>query len=62
MTRTHTVCPCVMTVLENYCGSDPVYHYATQSDFVGKKPFLDFVIVTLMFSDIYFQKSKMISM
>jgi len=25
-----------------YCGSDPVFHYATQGDFVGKKPVSDF--------------------
>ena len=24
--------------LISYCGSDPVYHYATQGDVVGKKP------------------------
>ena len=24
--------------LLSYCGADPVYHYATQGDVVGKKP------------------------
>ncbi|MDA9096935.1 His-Xaa-Ser system radical SAM maturase HxsB [Methylophilaceae bacterium] len=27
---------------ENYCGSDPVYHYATQKDVIGRKPESDF--------------------
>lgn len=29
---------CSWCAFEPYCGSDPVYHHATQFDFVGKKP------------------------
>ena len=29
---------CSWCAFEPYCGSDPVFHHATQSDFVGKKP------------------------
>ena len=39
---TYSVPMCNDCAYENYCGSDPVYHYATQSDFVGKKPFSGF--------------------
>jgi hypothetical protein len=27
---------------EPYCGADPVFHYATSGDFVGRKPLSDF--------------------
>ncbi len=33
---------CNECAFEPYCGADPVYHYATQRDFVGKKPLSDF--------------------
>ena len=29
---------CVDCAFEPYCGADPVYHHATQRDFVGRKP------------------------
>jgi uncharacterized protein len=29
---------CSTCAFEPYCGADPVYHYATQGDFVGRKP------------------------
>jgi His-Xaa-Ser system radical SAM maturase HxsB len=29
---------CAWCAFEPYCGADPVFHHATQSDFVGKKP------------------------
>lgn len=32
-------CPmCTDCAFEPYCGADPVYHYATSGDFVGRKP------------------------
>lgn len=33
---------CSDCAYEPYCGADPVYHYAIQKDFVGKKPESDF--------------------
>jgi uncharacterized protein len=33
---------CSDCAFESYCGSDPVYHFATQKDYVGKKPESDF--------------------
>jgi uncharacterized protein len=33
---------CSDCAFESYCGSDPVYHYATSGDFVGRKPESDF--------------------
>jgi len=33
---------CNDCAFENYCGADPVYHYATTNDFVGRKPESDF--------------------
>jgi His-Xaa-Ser system radical SAM maturase HxsB len=33
---------CSTCAFEPYCGSDPVYHHATQGDFVGRKPASDF--------------------
>jgi uncharacterized protein len=33
---------CSDCAFEPFCGSEPVYHYATQGDFVGKKPLSDF--------------------
>lgn len=33
---------CSDCAYENYCGSDPVYHHATQNDIVGRKPESDF--------------------
>ena len=33
---------CNECAFENYCGSDPVYHYATTNDYVGRKPESDF--------------------
>ena len=29
---------CSECAFEPYCGADPVYHYATQKDYVGRKP------------------------
>lgn len=29
---------CIDCAFEPYCGADPVFHHATQGDFVGKKP------------------------
>jgi hypothetical protein len=29
---------CSDCAFESFCGADPVYHYATQGDFVGRKP------------------------
>jgi uncharacterized protein len=33
---------CSDCAFESFCGSDPVYHYATSGDFVGRKPESDF--------------------
>jgi uncharacterized protein len=33
---------CNDCAFEPYCGSDPVFHYATTGDFVGRKPLSDF--------------------
>ena len=33
---------CNDCAFEPYCGADPVYHYATSGDFVGRKPVSDF--------------------
>ena len=33
---------CSDCAFEPYCGADPTYHYATQGDFIGKKPTSDF--------------------
>jgi len=33
---------CSWCAFEPWCGSDPIFHYATQGDFVGKKPVSDF--------------------
>ncbi len=33
---------CTECAFEPFCGSDPVYHYATQRDYVGRKPISDF--------------------
>jgi His-Xaa-Ser system radical SAM maturase HxsB len=33
---------CSDCAFEPYCGADPVYHYATAADFVGRKPLSDF--------------------
>ena len=33
---------CVDCAFEPYCGSDPVFHHATQGDFVGRKPISKF--------------------
>jgi His-Xaa-Ser system radical SAM maturase HxsB len=33
---------CSTCAFESYCGADPVYHHATQGDFVGRKPTSDF--------------------
>ena len=33
---------CSDCAFEPYCGADPVYHYATQGDFVGRKPLSGF--------------------
>ncbi len=41
-TMTEGVPMCVDCGFQPYCGSDPVYHYATQGDFVGFKPSSDF--------------------
>jgi MoaA/NifB/PqqE/SkfB family radical SAM enzyme len=29
---------CSSCAFEPYCGADPVYHHATQGDFIGRKP------------------------
>lgn len=39
---TQTAPQCAACVFEPHCGADPVYHHATQSDFVGIKPLSDF--------------------
>jgi His-Xaa-Ser system radical SAM maturase HxsB len=41
-TMTEGVPMCVDCGFQPYCGSDPVYHYATQGDVVGFKPASDF--------------------
>ena len=41
-TMTESVPMCVDCGFQPYCGSDPVYHYATQGDVVGFKPSSDF--------------------
>ena len=41
-TMTESVPMCVDCGFQPYCGSDPVYHYATQDDIVGFKPSSDF--------------------
>lgn len=33
---------CAWCAFEPWCGADPVFHYATQGDFVGKKPLSSF--------------------
>jgi hypothetical protein len=33
---------CSDCAFEPYCGADPVYHHATQGDFVGRKPLSGF--------------------
>jgi hypothetical protein len=33
---------CSTCAYERYCGADPVFHHATQGDFVGNKPSSDF--------------------
>ena len=33
---------CTDCAFEPYCGADPVYHYATTGDFVGRKPLSGF--------------------
>jgi uncharacterized protein len=33
---------CTDCAFEPFCGADPVYHYATAGDFVGRKPISDF--------------------
>ena len=33
---------CSDCAFEPYCGADPVYHYATTGDFVGRKPLSGF--------------------
>lgn len=33
---------CAECAFEPFCGADPVYHYATQRDYVGKKPLSGF--------------------
>lgn len=33
---------CADCAFEPYCGAEPVYHYATQGDYVGRKPSSDF--------------------
>jgi uncharacterized protein len=33
---------CNDCAFESYCGADPVYHYATTGDFLGRKPVSDF--------------------
>lgn len=56
---------CSECAFESYCGSDPVYHYATTKDFVGRKPESDFCyrnmnvfkyIFNRMNSDMYVEK------
>ena len=56
---------CSDCAYENYCGSDPVYHHATQNDVVGRKPESDFCkrnmsifkhLLELMETDVYCKK------
>ncbi|WP_211242476.1 His-Xaa-Ser system radical SAM maturase HxsB [Cobetia crustatorum] len=37
---------CYQCAYKPFCGSDPVYHYATQKDFVGHKAFSSFCVKT----------------
>ena len=39
---TSSVPMCTDCAFEPYCGADPVYHHATQGDFVGRKPLSGF--------------------
>ncbi len=39
---TGSVPMCSTCAFEPYCGAEPVYHHATQGDFVGRKPLSDF--------------------
>lgn len=39
---TGSVPMCSTCAFEPYCGAEPVYHYATQGDFIGLKPTSDF--------------------
>ncbi len=39
---TGSVPMCSDCAFEPYCGADPVFHYATQGDFVGRKPLSGF--------------------
>jgi His-Xaa-Ser system radical SAM maturase HxsB len=41
-TFTSSVPMCSNCAFEPYCGADPVYHHATQGDFVGRKPLSGF--------------------
>jgi His-Xaa-Ser system radical SAM maturase HxsB len=41
-TFTSSVPMCSDCAFEPYCGADPVYHHATQGDFVGRKPLSGF--------------------
>jgi uncharacterized protein len=41
-TFTSSVPMCTDCAFEPYCGADPVYHHATQGDFVGRKPLSGF--------------------
>ena len=41
-TFTKSVPLCADCVYEEYCGADPVFHYATQKDIVGHKPTSEF--------------------
>ena len=53
---------CSTCAFEPYCGADPVYHHATQGDYVGRKPLSGFCnrnmsifkgLITRMESDAY---------
>ena len=47
---------CNDCAFEHYCGADPVYHYATVKDFVGRKPESDFCYRNMNIFKYIFQK------
>ncbi|MDC3386019.1 His-Xaa-Ser system radical SAM maturase HxsB [Gammaproteobacteria bacterium] len=47
---------CNDCAFEHYCGADPVYHYATSKDFLGRKPESDFCYRNMSIFKYIFQK------